>query len=347
MKKAKVTFSRFMGALSGAFQSTVTAAAPSRPLSTLPLSVALAVALAACSPAAPSGSALEGRYWDVAAGEFIDFPTLVDRLADHHHILVGEQHDHPGHHRLQARLVEALADRGQRRALVAEMFDAEDEAALKGLRNRPPREAAAVAQAVAWDETGWPDFSLYEPLFAAALEAGWPLHAGNPDRPTTMDVHRDGFPALGDALHTRLNLEEAPPAEVMAAIRAEVREAHCGHGNADLFRRQARVQFLRDAWMARRLQVAATDHGSMLIAGTGHVRPDHAVPLHLRRQGADGSAVSLQLRPTPAAGMDAGDAAGEGAPADFIAFTRRRGPTDPCAAYRKALEEMGGHKPAK
>ncbi|MGM0412008.1 MAG: ChaN family lipoprotein [Pseudomonadota bacterium] len=336
-----------MGALSGALEATVTGAAPSRPLSALLLPAALAGVLTACGPATPSGSALEGRYWDVEAGEFIDFPTLVDRLADHDHILVGEQHDHPGHHRLQGRLVQALADRGQRRALVAEMFDAEDEAALEGLRNQPPREVGAVARAVTWDGSGWPDFSLYEPLFAATLEAGWPLHAGNPDRPTTMDVHRDGFAALGADIRARLALEEEPPGDVMEALRGEVREAHCDHGTADLFRRQARVQFLRDAWMARRLQASATGDGTLLVAGTGHVRPDHAVPFHLQRQGADGSAVTLQLRPTPEAGMGAAEAAADGPPANFIAFTRRRGPTDPCAAYREALEEMGGHGPVE
>ncbi|SFD00205.1 Uncharacterized iron-regulated protein [Thiohalospira halophila DSM 15071] len=316
---------------------------PRRPL----LLALLLVPLVACGPNQPAGDALEGRYWDVAAGEFIDFPTLVDRLADREHILVGEQHDHPGHHALQGRLVEALARRGQRRALVAEMFDAEDEAALKGLRNQPPREVGAVAQAVAWNESGWPDFSLYEPLFAAALEAGWPLYAGNPDRATTMDVHRDGFTALGADIRTRLALADEPPGDVMEALRGEVREAHCGHGTTNLFRRQARVQFLRDAWMARRLQAADTGGGTLLVAGTGHVRPDHAVPFHLRRQGADGSAVSLQLRPTPEAGMGAREAAAGGPPADFIAFTERRGPTDPCAAYREALEAMGDHGPAE
>jgi uncharacterized iron-regulated protein len=343
MKKAKVTFSRFMGRFSSAFGATVTAPGAGRPLL-----LALVVApLVACGPTQPAGEALEGRYWDVGAGEFIDFPTLVERLADRDHILVGEQHDHPGHHRLQGRLVEALARRGQQRALVAEMFDAEDEPALERLRTAPPQGVAAVAEAVAWSDSGWPAFDLYAPVFAAALEARWPLHAGTPDRETTLAVHRDGFGRLDTDRRKALGLQTEPPEAVMAALVEEVRKAHCGHGNANLFRRQARVQYLRDAWMADRLRHAATAQGTLLIAGTGHVRTDHAVPFHLGRQGAGSSVAVLQLRPVPEEAIGAQQAAAEGPPADFIGFTERRGPTDPCAAYRDALEEMGDHRPAE
>lgn len=312
---------------------------PRRPL----LLALLLVPLVACGPTQPAGDALEGRYWDVAAGEFIDFPTLVDRLADREHILVGEQHDHPGHHALQGRLVEALARRGQRRALVAEMFDAEDAPALARLRTSPPTEATAVAEAVAWSESGWPAFEVYQPVFAAALAAEWPLHAGNPDRTTTLAVHREGFSALKEERRAALGLHQEPPTGIMAALVEEVREAHCGHGDAGLFQRQARVQYLRDAWMADRLRDASSRAGTLLIAGTGHVRKDHAIPFHLARQNAGSSVAVLQLRATPEAPISASEAAAEGPPADFIAFTERRGPTDPCAAYREALEAMGEH----
>src|SRR5687768_4939373 len=65
---------------------------------------------------------LTGRIWDVASGEFIDRPTLIMRLARAEFVLLGEKHDNPDHHRLQAEVVRGLIAAGRRPAVGFEMF---------------------------------------------------------------------------------------------------------------------------------------------------------------------------------------------------------------------------------
>src|SRR5258705_13575215 len=57
---------------------------------------------------------LVGRIWDVKAGAFISESTLVSRLAASRFVLLGERHDNPDHHALEAKLVRALIEAGRR-----------------------------------------------------------------------------------------------------------------------------------------------------------------------------------------------------------------------------------------
>src|SRR3989442_9183693 len=57
---------------------------------------------------------LVGRIWDVKAGTFIPENTLVARLVASRFVLLGERHDNPDHHVLQAKLVRAMVAAGRR-----------------------------------------------------------------------------------------------------------------------------------------------------------------------------------------------------------------------------------------
>src|SRR5881628_2241103 len=56
---------------------------------------------------------LVGRIWDVKAGAFLSEETLLSRLAGSRFVILGERHDNPDHHALQAKLVRALIDAGR------------------------------------------------------------------------------------------------------------------------------------------------------------------------------------------------------------------------------------------
>src|SRR3989442_12060977 len=51
---------------------------------------------------------LVGRIWDVKASAFISEETLLSRLGGSRFVILGERHDKPHHHALQAKLVPAL-----------------------------------------------------------------------------------------------------------------------------------------------------------------------------------------------------------------------------------------------
>src|SRR4029434_493310 len=55
---------------------------------------------------------LVGKVWDVSANTTISESTLNDRLAGSRFVMLGERHDNPDHHALQAKLVRALVETG-------------------------------------------------------------------------------------------------------------------------------------------------------------------------------------------------------------------------------------------
>src|SRR5262249_61681824 len=56
---------------------------------------------------------LVGKVWDVSANTTISESTLNARLAGSRFVILGERHDNPDHHALQAKLVRALAESGR------------------------------------------------------------------------------------------------------------------------------------------------------------------------------------------------------------------------------------------
>src|SRR6056297_1570918 len=79
--------------------------------------------------------------------------------------ILGEVHDNPAHHAEQAAQVARL----QPAAIVFEMLtDEQAERVTRELRG----DAKALAEVLDWAESGWPDFTMYHPIFTAAPEAG-------------------------------------------------------------------------------------------------------------------------------------------------------------------------------
>ena len=60
---------------------------------------------------------LAGRIWDVSSDRFIDRETLVERLARADFVLLGERHDNPDHHMLQAEVLRSLIAVGRHPAV--------------------------------------------------------------------------------------------------------------------------------------------------------------------------------------------------------------------------------------
>jgi uncharacterized iron-regulated protein len=77
--------------------------------------------------------ALTGRIWDVSSARFIDRQSLITRLARADFVLLGERHDNPDHHQLQAEILRGLIALGRRPAVGFEMFDLDDAAAISGI----------------------------------------------------------------------------------------------------------------------------------------------------------------------------------------------------------------------
>jgi hypothetical protein len=104
------------------------------------------------------------------------------------------------------------------------------------------------------------------------------------------------------------------------------------------------VQRARDAHMAKILAAATPDQGAVLIAGSGHVRKDWAVPGFISQKLPDASIVSiafLQVDPELSSPADYVESiAGLGEPYDFIYFTPKADLIDRCAEMAEHMKKM-------
>jgi uncharacterized iron-regulated protein len=102
-------------------------------------------------------------FVSAAAAERIDATDLYN-LPPADIVILGEVHDNAVHHAHQAIAIEAIAPK----AVVFEMLT--DSQAAEVTPERLQSEDA-LAAALGWEDAGWPDFSIYYPVFLAAREA--------------------------------------------------------------------------------------------------------------------------------------------------------------------------------
>ena len=273
-------------------------------------------------------------------GQALDMARLDAALAGARYVLVGETHDNPDHHRIQAAIVAGLA--GRRPAVVFEMITADEAPALAAFLARPGRAAAGLGPAVRWTERGWPDFAMYQPIVEAALGAGLTLLPGDLGRESVRAIGRKGRAAVSDTEAARLGLDRAMPAEAEAALTLELKESHCGMLPDKALPGMLMVQRARDGALADALTAAAVPTGAaVLIAGTGHVRRDWAVPALIAAREPAAAVVSIGLLEVPRADADLatlGISDADPAPYDFVLFTPKAEVSDPCAGMAEAMK---------
>ena len=253
----------------------------------------------------------------------IDQALALMRQADH--VMLGEVHDNPVHHLERAKLITALADR--RPTVVFEQFARSADAALAV---PVAGDLQAWVDRAGFDRKGWA-WPLHRPLIEAALVADLRLHGGNLERDEVRQIARQGASAAPADLASRL---AAPlPASATAALDNGLIEGHCGQLPASAVPRMRDAQAARDAAMADALLRALADGASstVLIAGNGHVRRDHGVPLWLLRQQPAARVVSVGFLEVGADGQP--PPAAERAVYDMVWITPRQGRPDPCAGF--------------
>jgi uncharacterized iron-regulated protein len=192
-------------------------------------------------------------------------------------VVLGEIHDNPAHHRNQAAIVAAL----QPDALVFEMIPQADEDEVNELRAQGA-DRDALAAALDWSESGWPDFGFYAEILEAAPEARV-FGAGQP----AADVRRamvEGAAGVFGPDAGSYGLDEPLPSEEQAAREALQDEAHCWKLPQDMLPGMVEAQRFRDAGLADAALWARTMTGNgkvVVIAGSGHADKVRGMPAAL------------------------------------------------------------------
>lgn len=248
------------------------------------------------------------------------------------YVVLGETHDNPDHHQLQAQLLTHFLTEQPGAAVAFEMLDEDDAVALA--QDPPVRASSELAKRVGWADSGWPEFTMYQPIFDAAFSARARIIAAHPN----AEHLRASMRGIDDNESRDLRIDIPLPEAQIQAQHDEIRASHCGHANDQMLRAMQRAQVYKDAFMARAL--TRTQSPTALIAGRGHARNDRAVPYFLQRAQA-GTTVSIAFVEVRDDQLD--PSAYEIDPFDYVIFTPRVSDEDPCEKFRKQLEQMRQH----
>lgn len=277
---------------------------------------------------------LTETLWHTSDGETVEPSRFVEDAAAARYVLLGEKHDNPRHHALQAEMLLALVEAGRRPAVVWEMVGPEQSAALQAAT---PGALDSLGPALEWEARGWPDWASYAPIAKVALDYGLPLADGQPPLATIRTLGRGG--ELDGEAAARIGWDRTYRPDQLEPLLEQLAVSHCGFLPEEALPAMADVQRLRDAWMAARMEEAAQAGSgtAVLIAGAQHVREDRAVPWFL-----DADAVTIAFVEV-ARDMDDPKAYASFDPAlfDYVWFTARMDEDDPCEKFR---EQMQGGK---
>ncbi|MGP9819914.1 ChaN family lipoprotein [Salinarimonas sp. NSM] len=303
------------------------------------LATALASPAPAATPAPPafvggtaSDSPLVGAVHDARTGAALTHAQVAARIAGAEIVLLGERHDNPDHHALQAWAVAIAAANAPAGGLVLEMVRRDEGGPLADAR---AGDVAALGEALGWEASGWPDFAMYAPILEAALAAGWTLHAGDAERALTAALAQGREDALAPDERARLRLDRPLPEAGRVRMEQAIVDGHCGLLPEAAVPGFAVAQRLRDAALADSLLAAPSP--AVLIAGAGHVG-DEAVPFYLEARAPARETLSIAFVEAPPGVSDPADLVGgfgtAGAHYDVAWFTPAVERGDVCADLR-------------
>ncbi len=194
------------------------------------------------------------------------------------HIAIGERHDNPDHHAKQAEIVAALRPRG----LAFEMIPQDREATVNALR-RDGASLDVIGEALDWEDSGWPNWSLYAPILAAAPDAY--IAGGGLSKAALRRLYAEGAPGLGPRMTARYGLDEPLDPQIKTVMLDEQYAAHCEMLDRAKLGPMVAVQRAWDAAYAEAWWRAGLRGGgvSVLICGNAHARLDQAAPAYLSR----------------------------------------------------------------
>jgi uncharacterized iron-regulated protein len=145
------------------------------------------------APAPAAGPAyIPERVYDTRRRAFADLESMLADLAKADVVFVGEQHDDPNTHRLEAAILDGLRRRGVRVTLSLEMFERDTQAGLNSYLSGGIAETDFLSSS-----RPWPRYATdYRPLVEVARTEGWPVIAANVPRRFASSVAKTGLAAL-------------------------------------------------------------------------------------------------------------------------------------------------------
>lgn len=262
-----------------------------------------------------------------AQGTPLSQAEVFSKVKQHRYILVGEKHDNPEHHRLESLIIKArlAQDSKLHGAVVFEMLDDGQNTVLAGLNSSDTLEQ--MHEKLAWPKKGW-DWPSYGPLFHQAAQSS-ALRAGNISKPLIGQLYKEGEQALADK--SRFSTVFSATTSIKNHHLDQIFLSHCGMQSRETLQPMLTIQLAKDASMAHAMRTAAP---AILIAGGEHIRPQTAVPWHIRQQETGADIFVIQLLEARPGETDLNAYIKEAGTADVYWFTAATAVKDYCAEVR-------------
>ncbi len=247
-------------------------------------------------------------------------------------VMVGETHDHPGHHQAQLKILKLMTEQGPPPVVGIEWLDQGAQPACDALSNGSLT-VDQFAEQADWNSRWGYTLDLYRPILEYVREHRLKLYALNAPLKVVRKVARKGLKALTPEerglLAPALDLHD-PEYEKMIALQFQ------GHG---IKGQEAQANFLaaqigRDETMAHNLALALypwPDAGkkAVVLAGSAHVAHGRGLPARIQRR-LPGVKLITFLPVSSDKLIDAeGDLQGSQAPADYLMITVPAPPRPP------------------
>lgn len=297
------------------------------------MSLVLAWALAGCATMGESPASLPpvGTAYARGVSHPLSRTELRDLLAKTRVLVVGEVHDHPGHHQVQLDLLKAMADTGGPLVVGIEWLDQSAQPACERLGVGEVG-VEEFARLVDWEHAWGFPLELYAPILEEVRARRLRLVALNAPLAVVRQVARSGLASLEPSQRALL----APALDLKdQAYRARLDAQFAMHGFQDPLSRENffAAQVSRDETMAHNLAGALhpwpdSDVRAVVLAGGGHLAHGEGLPPRISRR-LPGSALVTALAVPAEAAPDLTASDPEGWPADILVVSAPAPPKPP------------------
>ena len=286
------------------------------------------------------------QIWSVTEKNYITIDQLNSNLASFDVILLGETHDNAQHHQLQARVIDALLEQKIYPIIAFEMLNQNQQESIQKFQNQKDQDTDNFAEIVNWEKTGWPEWSLYRPVFAAAIENNLTIIAANLNSKQIRKVIKQGAEVLSSEYQSLLKKYQYD-ATLKKQLKQDILSAHCDMLPEKMLDPMLLGQQTRDIAMTMAIQkgLTSTDDKVVLIAGSGHTRTDYGIPYYLHSENPAAKIVSIAFFEVSQDKFQAADYAEDWnekttqLPFDYVWFTLRTEREDQCEKMRAYMKK--------
>ena len=246
------------------------------------------------------------------------FSAIVDDILHSRVVYVGEMHTDYGSHLLQLQVIQALYDRDQNLVIGMEMFPRSSQQALGDyISDKTMDEREFLKQSNYFKVWGY-DYRMYREIIGYAKKHRIPLVGLNLEKDIVSTVFRNG--ATDELTDEQFSQVAAERDVELPGYRERLTTVHAMHNNSphgSNFNGFLQAQSMWDETMAESIVNYLQAHPKkrmVVIAGTGHVYKDSAIPPRVARRMKVRQSVLIGDN-----GMDRG--LEEGKKLDYLMFT--------------------------